>query len=54
MGVPDMIDARQQRPPGAAVGADAADRNPAETDAVVAALPADQAGARRPWPIDFW
>ena len=49
-----MIDAREKRPEGApAVVDDAADRNPAEADAVIASLAPDQSGAR-PWPIARW
>src|SRR5580700_7988575 len=41
-----MIDAGQQRAEMLAVTDDAADRNAAEADAVIAALAADQPGAR--------
>src|SRR3982750_865064 len=44
--VRQMIDPGQQRTEEFAVGDDAADRNAAETDAVIAALAPDQAGAR--------
>ena len=42
-----MIDAGEQRAEEFAVVDDAADRNAAEADAVIAALAADQPGARR-------
>ena len=45
IGVRQMIDAGQQRAEHFAVADDAADRGAAETDAVIAALPADQPGA---------
>ncbi len=41
-----MVDAGKQRAEQLAVGDDAADRNAAEADAVIAALAADQPGAR--------
>src|SRR3984957_8839317 len=41
-----MIDAGQQRAEMLAITDDAADRNAAKTDAVIAALAADQPGAR--------
>ena len=41
-----MVDAAQRRPEGLAVADDAAHRDAAEVDAVVAALAADQPGAR--------
>src|SRR5215213_7051033 len=44
--VRQVIDAGQQRAEEFAVGDDAADRNAAETDAMIAALAPDQAGAR--------
>ena len=47
VGVADVVDARQMRREGAAVVDHAADRHAAEADAVIAALAADQAGARR-------
>ena len=46
IGVGQMIDAGQQRAEHLAVVDDAADRGAAEADAVIAALAADQAGAR--------
>ena len=46
MGVADVVDAGQQRAELLAVGDDAADRDAAEIDAVIAALAADQAEAR--------
>src|SRR5467141_2306426 len=45
IGVRQMIDAGQQRSEHLAVVDDAADRGPAEADAVIAALAADQAAA---------
>jgi hypothetical protein len=45
MGVRQMVDAGQQRAEHLAVGHDAAHRDAAEIDAVIAALAADQAGA---------
>ena len=42
-----MIDTGEQRAEMPAVGDDAADRNAAEADAVIAALAADQPSARR-------
>ncbi len=47
MGVADVVDARQMRGEGPAVGDHAADRHAAEADTVIAALAADQAGAGR-------
>ncbi len=47
VGVADMIDARKMRRELPAVVDDAADRHAAETDPMIAALAADQAGARR-------
>ena len=47
VGMADMVDARQMRRKRAAVVDHAADRHAAEADAVIAALAADQAGARR-------
>ena len=41
-----VVDAGEQRAEEFAVGDDAADRNAAEADAVIAALAPDQAGAR--------
>ena len=46
MGVADMVGAGQQRPEALAVADNAADRDAAEVDAVVAALAADQPGSR--------
>ena len=46
MGVRQMIDAGSRLPKSLAVARDAADRDAAETDAVIAALAADEAGAR--------
>ena len=46
MRVRQVVDAGQQRAEHLAVGDDAADRDAAEIDAVIAALAADQAGAR--------
>ena len=46
MGVRHVVDAGQQRAEHLAVGDDAADRDAAEADTVIAALAADQAGAR--------
>jgi hypothetical protein len=46
VGVRHVVDAGQQRAEHLAVGHDAADRDAAEVDAVIAALAADQAGAR--------
>ena len=46
VGVADVIDAGQQRAEQLAVADDAADRDAAEIDAVIAALAADQAEAR--------
>ena len=46
VGVADVVDAGEQRAELLAVGDDAADRDAAEIDAVIAALAADQAEAR--------
>ena len=51
VGVADVVDAGEQRAEHLAVGDDAADRDAAEIDAVIAALAADQAEARRPRPM---
>ena len=45
VGVRQMVDAGQQRAEQLAVVDDAADRDAAEADAVIAALAADEAGA---------
>ena len=45
VGVRHVVDAGEQGAEDAAVGDDAADRDAAEPDAVIAALAADQAGA---------
>ena len=47
VGVRQVVDAGQQRPVRRAVGADSPHGHPAEADAVIGALAADQAGAAR-------
>ena len=53
VGVRQMIDAGQQRAERLAVVDDAADRDAAEADAVIAALAADEARALRPGRATF-